>query len=196
MKEMWDKRYSTDEYLYGISPNQYFKEELNKLAPGRLLLLGEGEGRNAVYAATQGWIVDAVDFSSIGKEKAENLAKDHGVEINYYVEDVTKFDTEERYDAVGVIYLHLPPEEREVVHSHAQLFLKKSGTVILEAFSKEQIKNESGGPPRLDMLFSLEELFSDFHNLDLTNFKQCNIFLSESQQHNGHASVIRLTGIK
>jgi hypothetical protein len=59
MNNFWDERYADEEYVYGTTPNQYFKQELEKLTPGKILLPGEGEGRNAVFAATQGWKVTA-----------------------------------------------------------------------------------------------------------------------------------------
>ena len=73
--ELWNERFSTNEYIYGTNPNKFFKEQIDKINPGRLLLLGEGEGRNSVYAATKGWIIDAVDFSQTAKDKALMLAK-------------------------------------------------------------------------------------------------------------------------
>ena len=67
----------SEEYVYGTEPNQFFKEQLQKIIPaGKLLLPGEGEGRNAVYAAKLGWMVDAFDQSSVARTKALNLAKE------------------------------------------------------------------------------------------------------------------------
>ena len=74
MKEFWEIRYAEKQYAYGENPNVYFKEQLDKLKPGKILLPAEGEGRNAVYAAKQGWEVMAFDLSSEGKNKAEKLA--------------------------------------------------------------------------------------------------------------------------
>jgi 2-polyprenyl-3-methyl-5-hydroxy-6-metoxy-1,4-benzoquinol methylase len=81
--KFWDERYSTTEFIYGSEPNSFFKSELEKLASGKILLLGEGEGRNAVYTALNGWTVDAVDFSLKAKEKALQLAEENKVHINY-----------------------------------------------------------------------------------------------------------------
>ncbi|HSL87766.1 MAG TPA: hypothetical protein VK870_00530, partial [Ignavibacteriaceae bacterium] len=78
----WDERYSAEEYVYGKDPNEFFEEHLSKLNPGRLLLPGEGEGRNAIFAAKLGWQVDANDQSIVAKSKAEKLAHAYGVNIN------------------------------------------------------------------------------------------------------------------
>lgn len=120
MKTTWDKRYSTEEYIYGAEPNQFFKNEIDKLEPGKILFLGEGEGRNAVYAASLGWNVDAIDSSIVGKEKAIKLGTSKGVEINYIVADLNEFTPEsEKYDAVVIIYLHLPEKLRKKVFKEA-----------------------------------------------------------------------------
>ena len=74
----WDERYSTDEFIYGKEPNEFFRENLLKIRPGKLFLPGEGEGRNAVFAAKNGWTVDATDQSEIGKLKALKLASESG----------------------------------------------------------------------------------------------------------------------
>ena len=67
----WNDRYSNPEYAYGTAPNEWFKEQLTHLpGKGRILLPAEGEGRNAVFAAKQGWEVSAFDPSEAGREKA------------------------------------------------------------------------------------------------------------------------------
>ena len=78
-KEFWNSRYSNEQYSYGTEPNQFFKSYLDNLKPGKALFLGEGEGRNSVYAAKLKWNVDAVDFSDSAKDKAINLANNNNV---------------------------------------------------------------------------------------------------------------------
>jgi cyclopropane fatty-acyl-phospholipid synthase-like methyltransferase len=82
-KQNWEERFSSEEYVYGTDPNVFLKDQLTKLSPGRLLMLGEGEGRNAVYAAKMNWLVDAVDFSEQARLKALRLAAIEKVNINY-----------------------------------------------------------------------------------------------------------------
>lgn len=197
MKNPWDKRYSAAEYVYGTEPNEFFKEEIEKLRPGRILFLGEGEGRNAVFAASNGWSVEAVDGSAAGKEKALKFASTNSVKIDYAVADLNDYQfPQETYDAVASIYLHLPEDLREKVHNSAVAALKPGGILILEAFEKEQIKHNSGGPRNEDLLYSLEDIYSDFHELELEKFSKEEIQLSEGNLHNGPASVIRFVGKK
>ena len=75
-EQFWNERYAQKEYVYGKAPNAFFKSVIDQLKPGRLLVPGAGEGRDAVYAATLGWQVDAFDSSETGREKALSLAQE------------------------------------------------------------------------------------------------------------------------
>lgn len=197
MQEFWNKRYSESKYIYGKKPNQFLKEELSILPAGRILFLGEGEGRNAVYAATLGWDVDAVDYSKSGKAKAEKLAAEHGVKINYRIEDLSQFMPQQNfYDAAALIFIHLNDELRSAVNQKAIAALKPGGKIILEAFEKEQIKNESGGPKDEELLYSLEEVINDFIDLDFEKLAKETVELNEGEYHKGKAAVIRFVGVK
>ncbi|WKZ69539.1 MAG: class I SAM-dependent methyltransferase [Melioribacteraceae bacterium] len=197
MKHLWDERFAKEEYAYGKEPNTFFKQEIDKLNPGKLLLLGEGEGRNAVYAAKLGWEVDAVDWSEEGRKKAQKLADDNNVKINYILSDLSEYAPNENYyDAVGLIFLHLDPDLREKIHTKVNSTLRNGGVVILESYSKEQLLNTSGGPKNPDLLHSLEEIFSDFSDLEIISFSKEKIELFESPMHSGEADVIRFVGKK
>lgn len=102
-KENWETRYSQHEYIYGKRPNEFLRVTLQGKTPGRILLPCEGEGRNAVYAAGQGWIVDAFDQSINGQVKCMALASENGVKVNYQIADATEFDAgTERYDCPDI----------------------------------------------------------------------------------------------
>ncbi len=197
MKQMWNERFGKEEFAYGKEPNNFFKQEIENLNPGKLLLLGEGEGRNGVFAAKLGWEVDAVDWSEKGKEKAEKLADENDVKINYEVSDLLNYQPKENYyDAVGLVFVHLDPDLREKVHANVVRSLKQKGVVILESYDKDQIKNSSGGPKKPELLHSLEEIYTDFNELDIISFSKDTIHLNESHIHNGEAVVIRFVGQK
>ena len=195
--EFWNEKFSTDEYIYGKEPNKFFKEQIDKLKPGRLLLLGEGEGRNSVYAAIKGWEVDSVDFSQTAKEKTLKLAIKNNVNINYTVGNLADFiPSENCYDAIGLVFIHLKPESRRIVHKRIINALKKNGHIILEAFEKKQLGKDSGGPQNLDMLYSKEELEYDFKDLRIHLLEKETFFLDEGDKHKGNASVIKFVGEK
>lgn len=70
------------------------------------------------------------------------------------------------------------------------------GKIILEAYDKDQLKYNSGGPKNPDLLYSLEEIYTDFNELGIIAFSKELIHLDESSLHQGEASVIRYVGIK
>ncbi len=195
--EFWNERFSTDEYIYGKNPNKFFKEQIDELKPGRLLLPGEGEGRNSVYAAIKGWEVDAVDFSQAAKEKTLKLAKKNNVNINYTLSNLADFiPLENCYDAIGLVFIHLKPDSRKVVHKRIVNALRNNGRIILEAFEKEQLGKSSGGPQSEEMLYSKEELDNDFRDLRMHLLEKKTVLLDEGDKHKGDASVIKFVGEK
>jgi SAM-dependent methyltransferase len=194
----WDERYSAKEYVYGTEPNQFFKEQLAKVFPaGKLILPGEGEGRNAVYAASLGWQVEAFDQSPVAMQKAKKLAEKNGVNFNYSIVDLLEFKPKKNfYDCAAVIFVHLIPVHRNEFHKNIIDSLKTGGRIILELFSKNQFGKSSGGPQDPEMLYSLEEIKNDFKEIRTILIEEKNVFLYEGDKHSGEASVIRFVGEK
>ncbi|MDN3672558.1 class I SAM-dependent methyltransferase [Flavobacterium branchiarum] len=200
--DRWNDRYSTDEFAYGEHPNNYLKEQLEKLTPGTILFPAEGEGRNAVFAAKLGWTVSAFDISMEGKNKALRLAKDNNVSIDYQVGELQTLNyVPEQFDAIALIYAHFPSDIKSSYHKILSNYLRKGGMLIFEAFSKKHIeynsKNEKiGGPKELDMLFSIDEIKADFPDYEVIELIETEIELNEGLFHNGKGSVIRFVGRK
>ena len=198
----WDKRYSEEAYTYGMAPNKYFKAKLDAMpTPGRLLLLAEGEGRNAVYAAEQGWQVSAVDFSRKAQEKALKLAAERGVSIDYQVANVQdySFDANGPWDVIGLIYAHFPPALRARIHHKCVAALAPSGTLILESFNRRQMNRLSGGPKNIDLLYTkrlLEDDFEGQNSMKTLELYESTVFLQEGFGHEGLGDVVRLIGLK
>jgi SAM-dependent methyltransferase len=189
----WNERYSSDEYAFGTEPNQFFKEQIDKMQPGTILLPADGEGRNAVYAAVNGWKVTAFDQSNEAKKKAMKLAQMKQVDIEYIVSDMENIKLPEQYfDAIALIFIHLPAEKRAEYYTKLLNSLKPGGTFILECFSKDQLKYSSGGPKDESMLLSKTDIENDFKSYEIIKLDQEIIFLNEGSYHQGEASVIRL----
>lgn len=198
MQTFWEERYAAAEYIYGTTPNQFLKAFLdNRESDGHLLLPAEGEGRNAVYAAARGWQVTAFDYSANARRKALELARSQGVGLDYQVAAVREFPFPERaYQAVGLFFAHLPPEDRRYLHRRVTDSLAPGGTVVLEAFSKEQFGKPSGGPRNEAMLYDTESLAEDFAGLRLLVLTREEVVLTEGRFHQGPASVVRLIAEK
>jgi SAM-dependent methyltransferase len=196
-KQSWDERYFAKEYAYGTEPNRFFKEQLDKLNPGKLLLPGEGEGRNAVYAAKKNWDVDAVDFSEQGRLKALKLAAKENVNINYTVAGFENYiPPKNEYDAIGIVFVHLDKFEREKLFLRLIDALKDNGVIIMEVFSTRQLGRDSGGPKSENFLYQFEDVKNYFDKLNTIIIEESIIQLSEGVLHKGEAVVLRYVGRK
>lgn len=197
MNDIWNERYSKEEYVYGEDPNVFFSEQLNKLQNGIIILPCEGEGRNAVYAASQGWVVKAFDSSDAGKIKALQLARKKGVSIDYDIADAAIVNYPERSaDAVAFIYAHFPEAIRKQIHQKAISWLKPGGKIIVEAFNPAQLQNTSGGPKDVTMLYTEKILRDDFLELNVELIQTLQTTLQEGKYHQGRADIIRFVGSK
>ncbi|MBK8489331.1 MAG: class I SAM-dependent methyltransferase [Saprospirales bacterium] len=199
MKEFWNQRYAEPEYVYGTEPNEYFRAWLDAHThmPGRLFLPGEGEGRNAVYAAQKGWEVFALDQSEAGKKKALQLAKEKEVHIHYEVTDILAYPFEQdSFNLIGLFFFHLPQEIRTQVHQQFVRALKPGGVLLAELFSPRQIGKTSGGPQVRELLYDLDDMRQDFKELDIQYLGEETIQLNEGKYHEGEAAVVRLIAQK
>ncbi|MFD2943510.1 class I SAM-dependent methyltransferase [Flavobacterium notoginsengisoli] len=198
----WDDRYSNEAFAYGTAPNNYLKEQIEKLNPGSILFPAEGEGRNAIFTAKLGWNVSAFDISEEGKNKALKLAEANNVSIDYQVGELETMDFHPaQFDAIALIYAHFPAEIKSEIHKQLDQLLRKDGIIIFEAFSKRHLEylaiNEKvGGPKDIESLFSIEEIKADFPNYEIIQLEEKEIELKEGLFHNGTGSVIRFVGRK
>lgn len=201
-KDFWNERYSRKEFIYGIAPNEYLKEKLQDIKPGKILFAAEGEGRNAVYAAKMGWKPDAFDQSEAGKEKAISLAEENQTDISYTISDAEDIEyPDNNFDALVLIYAHFKGDRRRGFHQKLAGFLKPGGFLIIEGFSKFQEEYQkkyprSGGPRNREMLYDLAELKKDFENFEMKESILTTITLNEGDYHKGQASVVRIFAVK
>ena len=199
---IWDERYRSAEFAYGKAANAYLQQQLAQYKAGSILFPADGEGRNSVYAACQGWDVAAFDLSIEGQKKALAWAEQNKVVIDYTLRTLGDQPyPSASFDAIALIYAHFPANIKSDYHQRLLDYLKPGGIVLFEAFSKNhlnyQAKNPSvGGPKDIDMLFSIAAIESDFKALDFIELKEEVIELSEGPFHQGTGSVIRFVGRK
>jgi SAM-dependent methyltransferase len=201
-KQFWDDRYSKEAFAYGEGPNSFLQHQLPSLDPGRILFPAEGEGRNAVYAASLGWEAIAFDISTAGRLKAEMLAQRTGIRLEYHIESATDFNYGvNTFDAVALIYSHFTSEVKVHFHRRIQECLKPGGTIIIEVFSRDNLEYQKvnpyvGGPSDPEMLYSVDEVIEAFKEVDFQYIEQPTIELHEGIYHNGVGSVVRAVGTK
>lgn len=202
MKDFWNERYGAPEYAYGTEPNVFFKQELDGLKPGRLLLPAEGEGRNGVYAAEKGWSVSAYDWSENACKKALSLAETKGVSLDYQVCSLKDLDFEpESFDALALIYVHFPNAVRSKNFELLTRYLKPGGSLIVEGFSPNHLSYQAkdprvGGPKTDDFLYSVEDMKLHFDGFRFKTLKQEVVTLNEGDGHVGITEVVRMHAVK
>ncbi len=168
VRAAWNERYAAGSELYGAEPNQFVAAELDGLSPRRVLDLGCGQGRNAVWLAAQGHRVTGLDVSDIGIEQARRLATSVGVDVTFDIADVVgEWQPTAQYDLVLLSYLQLPPEMRRSAHAKAVAALAPGGEVFVIAHHADNHEHGVGGPPMPEVLFTEEQLAEDFAELDI-----------------------------
>lgn len=202
MEAFWNTRYADPVYAYGTAPNAYLSEKLPTLpagtsVPGTLLAAAEGEGRNAVWAATLGWSVRAFDMSAEGRRKALALADEQGVTISYVVNSADDFVVDEAsVDVLTLIYAHFSADSKSRLNRRLAKAVRPGGYVIFEAFGKDQPTYQSGGPRERAMLYSLAEVRADFPNFEELEGLETVVTLNEGPYHQGPGAVVRFFGRK
>jgi SAM-dependent methyltransferase len=190
----WNERYGAARYYYGTGPNDFLREHCNAIrAGGEVLCLGEGEGRNAVYLAEQGFRVVAVDQSEVGLRKAEQLATDRHVRIETVVADLDGYRIDrERWDGIVSIWCHLPATLRAAVHGQVVAGLKVGGVFLLEAYTPAQLAYGTGGPRTADLLPTLAGLRQELPALDLVHAQELERVVNEGEGHTGPSAVVQV----
>ncbi|MDH5301845.1 MAG: class I SAM-dependent methyltransferase [Gammaproteobacteria bacterium] len=193
MQEFWQQRYSEAGLAYGDLPNRFLQSQLHQLPRGgKVLVPGDGEGRNGVWLAQQGFDVTSVDYAQAGVDRSLALAKQRRVKINTVCADLLAWDWPiESFDAVVSIYLHFPSSVRKTIHEKIWRSLKPQGVLLMEAFNKNQLGYPSGGPQTVDALFSAELLQQDFPLAKFVLLEESVVELNEGKYHVGPGAVVR-----
>lgn len=193
---MWDQRYAEPGYAYGEVANDYLRAEHTRIRPGgRILCLAEGQGRNAVFLAEQGYTVTAMDQSPVGLRRARELAAARGVSIATVIGDLGDFDLGTGWDAVVCIFGHTPPPIRQRIHGALRNALAFGGVYLLEAYPPRQLEMPGrGGPPpeRRDFYMPLEAVKDELAGLTLEIARETERDIHEGNHHHGLSAVIQV----
>jgi len=189
----WDSRFAGEEYLFGIEPADALKRHLPMLVDaGRTLVVAYGEGRNSTFLAQQGFEVVAQDYSPVAVAKAQKLAAQKSVEIEFRVSDIHDFDwTEEQYDNVVAIFIQfVAPDRQAYVFEGLKSALAPGGTLLIHGYTPEQINFGTGGPPNADHMYTRQMLDDAFHDLDILVNRSYHAEISEGKGHSGMSALI------
>jgi hypothetical protein len=193
----WNERYEANPALYGEAPNVFLVSVRDRLpATGRAFVPGDGQGRNGLWLAREGFSVLSVDLADAAVASARARAEAEDLPLEAVAGDLKDVPIEEgAFDVVVAIYLHFVPKLRPVLHGRFERALKPGGLVVLEAFSPEQLAlrqiHGSGGPPRADMLYDEAMLDADFAGCERVFAERREVTLAEGEGHSGPAAVVR-----
>lgn len=194
---VWDERYKKEEFIFGKEPNDFLRTVYRLIPKGKVLFLGEGEGRNSVFLAKLKYEVVAVDNSSVGREKALKLAEENNVEIEYNLIDLKELKLKnESHTGIVSIFCHVDLELQKEIIRKSIKGLKKGGFFILESYTKNQINKGTGGPSNIDLLLSKEELENEFKGTELIIYQEIERLIYEGTAHSGLSSVIQILAKK
>jgi SAM-dependent methyltransferase len=196
LQAFWNARYAKagGEYVYGTEPNAFLAGSLPSFRRGGdALCIADGEGRNSVWLARQGFRVSAIDLAVEGVAKARSLAGREGVTIDAQVADVTRYDYgNARWDAIVSIFLHLPAKVRRSTHRRAIAGLKPGGVFVYEAYGPEQAQYGTGGPPEIDLRHPLADVLVDFDGCTIEHAFTGVRSVLEGNAHRGDGYVVQV----
>lgn len=192
-QQFWDQRYAVADYIFGTDPNVFLASQGALLSPGqKALAVADGEGRNSVWLAQLGLDVLAVDISPVALEKAQRLASERNVHVAFELADVSQWDWgEARFDVIAAIFIQFATVEgRARIHAAMQRALKPGGVVILQAYRPKQLEYRTGGPPKLEMLYTAEDLRHDFAGAEILHLREHDDEICEGTKHCGMSALV------
>ena len=194
-RDRWNARFAADGFVFGTEPNVFLASQRGRLAPGMsALCVADGEGRNSVWLAKQGLEVTAFDFSPVGLAKAMKLAQQNGVEVDYRQADVNEWDWDAaRYDVVVAIFIQfVSPAQRSRMFEGMIRALKPGGLLILQGYRPEQLRYATGGPKRVENLYTEPLLREGFAALEIVHLASHDEVVDEGAGHKGMSALIDL----
>ncbi len=193
MRDKWNEMYGSEEYRYGIIPNDFLKDNYDKIAKGKVLCIGSGEGRNAVFLAEKGFDVTAVDFSINGIKKTQSLAEKRNVKVESIESDVLEYDFgREKYEAVINMFLHFDRDNRKIVAGKIFQALKPGGLFISETYHVEQLISGMAGPKDEKLMMTVDRAMEDYKDFSFEILRKVNRETYEGHENRGGGVVVQI----
>jgi SAM-dependent methyltransferase len=193
--QTWNQRFAAPGFLFGAEPNGWLREHACVWSPGeRVLCVADGEGRNSVWLAEQGFTVEAFDIAETGVAKARALAAQRGVAVSFAVADCDDYAwPEAACDGVAAIFVQFAdPDLRERLFVRMVRALKPGGRLVLQGYTPRQLEYRTGGPPLASHLYTPTLLRDAFNGLDIEHLREYEADLSEGSGHSGRSALIGL----
>lgn len=172
---IYEEEYKIPEYYWGVEQSKMCLKVLNLMPPSRhlrLLDIGCGEGKDAVFFARNGYDVTAFDISDAGIEKTKKLAKLVGVNVNVFKTDILDFRLDTNFDIIfssGVLN-YIYPELRNEIFDNYKQFTNPDGLHVFNVFVKKPFIAQAPEKEPSSYKWISGELFTHYHDW---NIQEC-----------------------
>ncbi|MEA3319540.1 MAG: class I SAM-dependent methyltransferase [Bacillota bacterium] len=199
----WDSMYSKVESLWGTAPKDTLVQYIDLIPKeGKILDLGIGEGRNALFLASKGFIVDGVDISKTAVERCLKNAKEANLDINAEVGDLMEYKIEQNSYSLIIlsnVLNFLRDDEIGIIINKVRDGLKNNGLIYIDAFDVndpmieryqkkfEEVSKNTFYRPKLDTyihFFTKEELEQIFINYK--KIKESQMYFLDTEHGEAH----------
>jgi SAM-dependent methyltransferase len=197
--ERWEQRFAAPDYVFGTEPNAFLAAQAHLLPKsGAVLSVADGEGRNGVWLAERGFDVLAVEWSPSAIAKAKALAAQRGVALRTVQADIVHWQWPvAQFDVVVAIFIQfLTPDERHQVFARMRDALKPGGLLLMEGYRPEQLNYRTGGPSRVENLYTRALLEAEFGGLSELQITEHDSMRQEGTGHAGMSALIDLVARK
>jgi len=197
--ERWETRFSGEHYLFGTEPNVFLKSHAHRHEKGgRILAVADGEGRNSVWLAEQGFDVHAIEFSPRALAKARKLAAERRVTVNFEQADLRDWHwPRDAYDGIAAIFIQFaPPAFRQRIFQGMRQATKPGGLVLIQGYSPKQLQYKNGGPSQIEHLYTTETMREAFGDWDIIALREHESELREGSHHVGVSGLLDLVARK
>ncbi len=172
-RETWDARYAGTDTLWSFEPNRFLVGEVEPLRPGRALDLACGEGRNALWLASRGWRVTAVDFSQVALDRGHEMADRRGLAVEWIAADIMAWTPPQRaFDLVAILYLQLPQRQLGPVLRRAADAVAPGGVLLVVGHDSANLAGGYGGPQDAALLFTPGDVAAELGGLRVERAEQ------------------------
>ncbi len=141
MKPFWENEYLNKEKSTFGNPSKEVEDIVPFLSKdARILDVGCGDGRHALYLAKSGFKVDAFDISTNAIDKLNYLKGKYKLNINTYICDVLDFEFKYKYDLIIVhgVLQFIKKEKQPIVIDLLKEWTKANGYNIIALFTDEE----------------------------------------------------------
>jgi len=162
--ERWNQILTSPKPAFNTEPNAFLVRMVQGRKPGRALDVGMGQGRNAIFLASQGWNVTGFDPAERAVAAANQTAQARGLKLTTLIVGSEKFDFgRSQWDLVVLSYVSFRDDVQKIIDS-----LAPGGMVVVEGFHRDTTRKRPVGG---GVVFDTNELLKLFAPLRVVQYE-------------------------